>query len=372
MESIGNRIKKARLAKGKTIDELSQATKIRNHFIAAIENGESIPLPAIYVKGFEKTLCEYLEINDQAGFVSTAEIAPVSAQSPDNQHVSQKESKSPEKDEKVNPKKVGSTNENKPSKNDKKQKVSFDDDAPTDLSQSYKIADVPIVLLSPEPASTDYSDLFKNKKIKSGLNPVLLNYLVYAGVALAVIIIVYFTFFFDSKYFSSDANSSSNLKQDTAVVDDDKGLFEYFEKADTLTLAAQARDTAWLRIEIDGNFSEEILMLPGMNKSWAANEYFVVNQGNVGAIKFYRNGEQLEPFGRRGSAVKNIRITREEILGSSPWKEDPTTEFGTVETVPKETKRYTKKKKAEEPARIIEPSTIQPQKPSLLKNKPPN
>ena len=48
-------------------------------------------------------------------------------------------------------------------------------------------------------------------------------------------------------------------------------------------------------------------------KPSSANEYFIITQGNVGAVQFKRNGKLLEPFGARGSVVKNIKITKDEV-----------------------------------------------------------
>jgi hypothetical protein len=50
-----------------------------------------------------------------------------------------------------------------------------------------------------------------------------------------------------------------------------------------------------------------------MKKRWSANEYFIITQGNIGAVQFSRNGKLLEPFGTKGTVVKNIKVTRDKV-----------------------------------------------------------
>ncbi len=247
----------------------------------------------------------------------------------------------------------------------KSKKLTFDDGEPTQVFAGDAIKSTP-----PQSTETDFTDLFKKKKVASGMNPGIVNYLVYAGVALLIIVIIYFTFFFNSGPFSSKVSKSSSVIDDSSVVEVDNSLFDVFAEGDSLSLSAKSRDSAWLKIEVDGKTSEEILMLPGMERTWNATEFFTIHQGNIGAIDFYRNGKLLENFGKKGTVVRNVKITRDEIIGDSPWQNDPTKKYGSVETVPKETKRYNSTKpKKETKMNTIEPSKIETKKPDFLQPK---
>jgi cytoskeletal protein RodZ len=61
MIRVGQRLKEARLAKGLTLEEVSQATKIRSSFLASIEKGEYHSLPSSsYAQGFVRNYAEFL------------------------------------------------------------------------------------------------------------------------------------------------------------------------------------------------------------------------------------------------------------------------------------------------------------------------
>ncbi len=61
MIKVGQRLKEARLAKGLTLEEVSQATKIRSSFLASIEKGEYHSLPSSsYVQGFVRNYADFL------------------------------------------------------------------------------------------------------------------------------------------------------------------------------------------------------------------------------------------------------------------------------------------------------------------------
>lgn len=112
-------------------------------------------------------------------------------------------------------------------------------------------------------------------------------------------------------------------KTDTVSLEEKtNNLFSYFEKPDSLKLTAKAHDTIWIRVLSDGKFINEALLKPGMEESWLAKEYFLVDLGNVGGADIYRNEELLPQFGRKGSVVKNIKITATEVLNTYAPKPD--------------------------------------------------
>ena len=113
---------------------------------------------------------------------------------------------------------------------------------------------------------------------------------------------------------NEDEEESSNESEESENEDENgNGLLNYFESNDSLVLEAFALDSGWISVTIDGKKKEEILMPPGMTKVWKAKDYFVITEGNSGAVKFTRNGETLEPFGSRGKVVTNVKITEENI-----------------------------------------------------------
>ncbi len=330
MENVGKILKSARLKKNLSIDEVSDATKIRTYVIEAIEEGNFEIMPLVYIKSFIKTYAQFLNIDDSKFF------EPSNTKKEDrHEEVKVIDNKDSIDD---------SVNFEKPiEKKFKKKKVV--DPAPSEIP------------------NTDYSEIFKQKKIKSGINPAIVNYIIYGVVALILFLVLYFTFFFDSKTFFGSSDNNNAGGSDTTVVDKGNSLLSYFDKPDSLTITAKAIDTAWLKIEIDGKESEEVLMTPPMEKQWSATEFIVINQGNYGAIEFMRNGVPIPPFGKKGSVVKNIKITKTEVINSSPWKNDSTSGIDANTAPLPATKRYKKKKEAQT-IRTIEPASIQTIKPA--------
>lgn len=320
MSHIGEILKAERSRRNLSIEEISKITSIRAHIIEAIENGEFNVLPEVYIKSFIKKLCEFYEIDLNTASQESKENENLTEQ------ITEKEEKHKEKDKK---------------KKEKPKKIV--------TSTEVKTKD-------------DYTEIFKKRKINFGINPSVINYLIYALIAVFLGLAIYFTFFFDTKKLFEE----KQYVQDTTTIEPptDNSLMSFFSKTDSLTIKAIANDTAWIRIEIDGQKSEELLMYPGMERSWNASEYVIVNQGNFGAVKFYRNDELLEIPGKRGSVVKNIRITRNEILNTTPWQDDPTTKVDAINEVPKTTRRYKDKDKNGQ-IKLIQPS--QPAQKPIIK-----
>ncbi len=62
MVKFGERVRSARLRKGLTIDEVAKATRIRSHFISALEAGNYKKLPSAYIQGFARNYVEFLSL----------------------------------------------------------------------------------------------------------------------------------------------------------------------------------------------------------------------------------------------------------------------------------------------------------------------
>ena len=64
MTELGARLKEARLAKGYSIDDLQEITKIQKRYLAGIEEGNYSTMPgAFYVRAFIKQYAEAVGLN---------------------------------------------------------------------------------------------------------------------------------------------------------------------------------------------------------------------------------------------------------------------------------------------------------------------
>lgn len=302
MEEVGLILKNAREKLELSIKQVSERTKIRPHIIRFLEESNFSVLPPVYGKSFLKTYINFLEL-DEDSFADVIKKLSV------NNHSDYSTSIQPE-------------------------------------TPGY--ASTALEKLS------NFKEIFKEQKSRKFQNVNIVNSLIYAAIIIFIFGMLYITFLSngsDSDIAEEIEITSGQVALDTAIIEpEEKGLFAIFDKPDSLILLGKATDTAWLRIDIDGKAVSEVLMLPGMERRWAAKEYFLVNQGNVGAIQFTLADKLLEPFGSRGSVVKNVKITQNEVVTQSPWQ--------------KQTRKKAEKRKA---PIMIEPSPIKPQNKDILK-----
>ena len=67
MEEIGRRLQAARLAKGLTLQNVEDETRIRKKYLEALENGRTAVIPGeVYVKGFLRTYANHLGLDGEA------------------------------------------------------------------------------------------------------------------------------------------------------------------------------------------------------------------------------------------------------------------------------------------------------------------
>ncbi len=354
MVEIGRKIQEARKRNHLSVEQLSEKTKIRPYIIEAIEAGNFKILPPVYIKSFIKTIAQFLKIHD----IEINEI--------DNTKSNKKELEIEKKETNIE-------------KNDiikESNKKEINQILPNETINSIKNnVENKKIILDNTKITGNFTEIFKKNNIKKSSNTYFFNYVIYSILSFAVIAAVYFTFItVNSEEISTTQSNSSNKNNDTTEIKEKSdNLLSYFEKPDSLTLIAKAHDTAWMRINIDGTSNKEVLMKPGMEEEWKAKEFFLIDQGNVGAIKFIRNGETLQPFGSAGSVIKNVKITVDQVTNANVWKLD-TAKSNTNAAINNERPARRKVKKEEPKRRIIlEESNVQ--SPSIFKQnetKPPN
>ncbi|MCL5991621.1 MAG: DUF4115 domain-containing protein [Bacteroidetes bacterium] len=311
METLGTLLKSARENQNLKLEEVSQKLKIRHQVLKAFEEDNFSILPSVYARSSIKSYGAYLKIQPSVLNSKLDELfikeKPVYTSNGANELVSIK----------------------------------------NELQETFK-------------KSIYKLNLSNDNKGK------IVNYLIYAGIVLSLVVLIYFSIFSDSnktgitytndKENTSKEDSSSNENQS-------KGLLSFFEKPDSIYLEARAIDTSWLRIDIDGKKPEIIHMAPNVTKRWSAEKFFLLTVGNVGSIEFRRDGNVMKPFGTKGSVVRNVKITKTEVISSSlPWSEADTSRFR---------KKIIKKEQIEPQIKMLEPSTLEPYKPFENKKKEP-
>ncbi|MBI3110641.1 MAG: DUF4115 domain-containing protein [Ignavibacteriales bacterium] len=83
--------------------------------------------------------------------------------------------------------------------------------------------------------------------------------------------------------------------------------------ADSLRLEITTLDSLWMRIVIDDARKGEYLFGPNRKRSWVAKDRFTISMGNAGNATFRLNGKDLGALGRRGAVERDILITNDGI-----------------------------------------------------------
>ncbi len=73
-------------------------------------------------------------------------------------------------------------------------------------------------------------------------------------------------------------------------------------------LRAEAKETTWIGVAVDGAPRKQALLRPGETASWSANNGFVVTIGNVGGVALMLNGRPVPLKGARGQVIQNLAL----------------------------------------------------------------
>lgn len=294
MNDLAEKLKKARLEKNLTIQQVSEDTSIRSYIIENFEKGNFNFMTDVYINSFIKTLLNYYKIS--ADVVSEDKNIKK-----DKNQVEEKKSELTEKN-----------NNN----------------------------------LNPEIITL--KEQFRKKEVKKVSRISLYNYIIFGLLIVGIVVAIIITII-------SLKGNNENItekkvyenKNDTVKIEvDKKNILSYFNSGDSLNLRAVAKDTAWIRVIADNKKYYEQLLKKGETKEWNAYEFFMVDIGNVGAITLYRNNQELPLFGKPGTVAKNIKITADNVTNIQSLNIN-------YDSLNPETRFKKKKKQNEEENKII-------------------
>ena len=73
-------------------------------------------------------------------------------------------------------------------------------------------------------------------------------------------------------------------------------------------LQVEAVEKTWLRIVIDGEQTQDVMLSPNQKAQWEARDNFTLTVGNAGGIALTFDGTPLPSLGRSGEVVRRVRI----------------------------------------------------------------
>ncbi len=278
MENIGLKLKKIRLEKGFTLEEVQKKTKIHLNILKAIEEDSIVNLSPVYLKGFLKIYCNLLGVNSQGYIADSNEVVKPSVIKP----VSAKENKQAS-------------------------------------------------LVKAEP----FWALLVNF-IRAKIKVILFVFIICA----ASIGLLNFGKFVVSKIKflpkkervqiqrpkkSVSQQTIANPKNNEKVITS-KAQKPQFHKspaaakspridsfASVIRLGIRAKGDCWIQVKSDGKIIFQNNLKKGRSENWQAKEKIELSLGNAGVVELEVNGKFISSLGRRGQSIKNILITKDGL-----------------------------------------------------------
>ncbi|MDD3124876.1 MAG: helix-turn-helix domain-containing protein [Candidatus Kapabacteria bacterium] len=292
MDNINLIFKNERERQNLTLEEVSKVLKIRPFILEAIEKGEYDRLPGIYMKASIKEYAKFLKIK-----VDTDELV---------------ESLAPQ---------------------DVLDKIADESNRNT---------------LAHANQPKNYEELFSEKKIKKNFfkRSTLATYLIFAAIILVMIALVYIALFDYSGNAPKETNYVSDQTTETIGSESD-----YSEKnlPDSIKFNLHAHDTLWLRVASDGIVSKQMVLRSGTEFEISAKEFITLTCDKANALSVRRDGILLPKLSNHGTVIRNVQITRDEII-------NPTSVFSSDTN----RRKIVRKNKLDTAKKVQQPYRLQP------------
>lgn len=249
MQEWGAKLKKIRLEKGLTIEDVHKGTKIHANIIRAIEGDSLTDLSPVYLKGFVKIYCKFLGFDPAQCLSEYKESVPAAKEEP---RTNSKSAAGP--------------------------KINY---------LLYIKKALPIVI----PLAifiVFVVGLFKLGKFiasRPKRAPVKVSREVRAPVKPAV-------------------------KKEVAEKTKSTAVSQVKEELTEIILGIKAKENCLVTLKVDGRLVFHRVLEKGRFEAWQANDKIEMSLSNAGGVELQLNGQVLPSLGRKKQAVKNIVITK--------------------------------------------------------------
>ena len=259
MESIGTRLKKVRLEKGLTLEEVHKKTKIHSDILKAIEEDSLINLDPVYIKGFLKIYCKFLGLGPGDFIVGYKDPQSTVKYVPDTQQKS-----------------------------------------------------TPFL-------KTAAIKLFSLKAIPVKIKTIFILILVFIFLSISLFNLGKIIFSKRSSPKADRLSTSAREKKEVEITNSNKTQVvtvvpkSTSEVNNTLKLGIRARGDCWIQLKIDGRVVFQSILRKGRTETWQAKDKIELSLGNAGGVDLEVNSKLISSLGRKGQVIRNILITKEGI-----------------------------------------------------------
>jgi cytoskeletal protein RodZ len=273
-ESSGARLKKLRLEKGISLEEVHKKTKIHLNVLRAIEEDSLINFNPIYISGFIKIYCQFLG-QDPKDYVVRKEIRSQP------------------------PRVISNTPEAQPAPFRKLESLNFESSRRPGIKfgMIFRVALVIVFIFG----------LFKLGKMisaKRAARPKVEKKAVLASAPAK------------SKKKEAAPQKSAQKKQNIIPlpIEPKQAASPGRPVAPSIIrLGIRAREDCWVQLKVDGHTVFQNILKRGRYESWQAKQKIDLSLGNAGVVDLEVNGRMISSLGRRGQVLKNILISQEGL-----------------------------------------------------------
>lgn len=285
---IGEKLKKARLEKNISLEDVYKQTKIHPRVLMGLEeNKADEQLGAVYIKSFLKIYAQYLGL-DAAGLLE--EYGYSRAKKGSGAEAVVEQHRATVKEKKVPP--VSSLSVRDSRQPDKKPGTALSG-KPAPAVNTDKQPSAPVD--SRHPAGVKAAVVSEGIKTVPLFNAVL-------AIAVTAALIFSFNFVFKNK----EQRQKTIVQQQTPASQPAK-------KMQDLILEVKAKDACWLQVEADKQIIFQNTLLKGADERWRAEERLELRIGKPEALEVVFNGQTVDL--KKVQVKKALIVTREGIIG---------------------------------------------------------
>ena len=281
-DSVGARLKKIRLEKGLSLDDVHKNTKINLTILRAIEEDNIIGFSPIYIKGFVKIYCKFLGV-DPKEYIADYKDPAVSQKVPiETKKVTQKESKR----ELVKKSVEVDLGPLRPSKKVRTIALAVF----VLVVGSLLLFKIGKVSSSKRAVSLPEAKITPRKPVKQNTG----------------------------KVASAKSKQEAKTPSAAAIVSkaqpaETKPVKKEIPVSQGVRVTILAKEDCWLTVKVDGKTAFQSVLKKGRSESWPAKEKVELSAGSASAIELQVNGQLFSNLGRRGTALKNVVITKDGL-----------------------------------------------------------
>lgn len=282
METVGAKLRKIRLEKGYSLEDAHKKTKIHLNILKALEEDSLVDFSPIYIKGFLKIYCNFLQVNPK-DFIFDYK---------DKEHAALK----------------------------------------TVVPQQKEKKDVPQTPLVKQASIFNTTFVFVSRVFSLILSKIKI---IIIGIVILLMVIAVFKIgggvvskFKSMPKKTKISNVSVPPKTVKKIQEAPKTVVSGVSKkmpplevsvqssvpktpvATLIRLGIKAKDNCWIQVRADGKIIFQGVLKKGRFENWQAKEKIELSLGNAGVVELEVNGKHIASLGRKGQALKNILITR--------------------------------------------------------------